>query len=563
MTDSTREKVLSLGEAYFEIAHSTDPYTATVLGVSGFDDATPDPRRGASEEALRRLAGVEAELASVPEPTDLATRVDKEVLSALVFGMSTEHRHRLWEANASAASYSAPQAMAFQSVPVAVVRTSEAVDAYEARLDALGGYFAGIVESFRLAQAEGRFSTRVGIAQAIEQLDGHLAQGAAGDAFINVPLPPELDTPSQRARFADIVSRSVWPEMRRLRAVLADEMAPNARPDDAVGIGHVEGGAAGYLDAVRKHTTTTMGPEEIHQVGLGVLEALEEEWKRIGQAALGESDVEEIYRRLRDDPALRFTSTHEIVEVVKSALERATAAVPRFFPDRTIADCVIEEISPIEAGNAALAYYRPPSEDGSRPGAHCVLTAQPELRYRYEYEALAFHESTPGHHLQIATSQAVPSIPRFRRYLDAEVCGFVEGWGLYSERLADEMGLYSSDLARLGMLSFDALRACRLVVDTGMHYYGWSRQKAMDFMWSHTATTEANVRNEIDRYIAWPGQALAYMIGRRHIASERRRAEAALGDRFDIRAFHDVALGNGAVPLAVLSTIVDDLIVRG
>ena len=165
---------------------------------------------------------------------------------------------------------------------------------------------------------------------------------------------------------------------------------------------------------------------------------------------------------------------------------------------------MIEEIDPVEAGNAPLAYYRPPAAGGRRPGAHCLLTGNPQDRFVYEYEALSFHESTPGHHLQIASAQTL-EMPGFRRFLDAEVCGYCEGWGLYCERLADEMGLYTSDLQRLGMLSFDALRACRLVVDTGMHHYGWSRAQAMDFMWRNTATTRANVRNEIDRYIGWPG----------------------------------------------------------
>ena len=191
-----------------------------------------------------------------------------------------------------------------------------------------------------------------------------------------------------------------------------------------------------------------------------------------------------------------------------------------------------------------------------RPGAHCILTSQPEQRFVYEYEALAFHESTPGHHLQIASAQKLQGLPAYRRFLDAEVCGYVEGWGLYCERLADEMGLYTSDAQRLGMLSFDALRACRLVVDTGMHYLGWSRSRAADFMWQHTATTQANVRNEIDRYITWPGQALAYMVCRREIRRLRELAQGRLGARFDVRAFHASVLGSGAVPLGVLDQVV-------
>ena len=178
---------------------------------------------------------------------------------------------------------------------------------------------------------------------------------------------------------------------------------------------------------------------------------------------LSERDVPTILERLRHDPALRFSASSEIVAVVQAALDRAEAARDQWFPPYRIAECVIEEIHPIEAKSAALAHYRPPASDGSRPGAHCVLTIEPEQRFTYEYEALAFHESTPGHHLQIASAQTLSDLPDYRRYLDAQVCGYVEGWGLYSEGLADEMGLYSSDLTRLGMLSFCLLYTSRCV----------------------------------------------------------------------------------------------------
>jgi len=242
--------------------------------------------------------------------------------------------------------------------------------------------------------------------------------------------------------------------------------------------------------------------------------------------------------------------------MVRDALGRAEAARDRYFEPYDIATCAIEEINPIDAGNSALAYYRPPAADGSRPGAHCLLTTNPGERFRYEYEALAFHESVPGHHLQLATAQTL-DIPRYRRHIDAELCAFNEGWGLYAERLADETGLYSSGVARLGMLSFAALRACRLVVDTGMHHLGWSRQRAIDFMYANTATTHDNVRNEIDRYIAWPGQALAYLTGKREIVRLRERAQGALGPQFDLRQFHHAVLRNGAIPLTLLDAEIE------
>jgi prolyl oligopeptidase len=211
-----------------------------------------------------------------------------------------------------------------------------------------------------------------------------------------------------------------------------------------------------------------------------------------------------------------------------------------------------------EAPNSTIAYYRQPAADGSRPGYYMINTYLPETRPRYEAEALAFHESIPGHHLQIAIAQELKGIPEFRKH--EGVTAFVEGWGLYTERLADEMGLYSSDTDRIGMLSYDAWRSCRLVVDTGLHAMGWTRQQAIDFFKSNAAKTELDIVNEIDRYIGTPGQALAYKIGQLKIRELRARAEERLGERFDIRGFHDTVLGSGAVPLDVLEQNVNQWI---
>jgi uncharacterized protein (DUF885 family) len=482
------------------------------------------------------------------------------VLGRLAWATRSDLEHGLWETGASADGYSAPQAMMFMSVPAASVTDAAAADDYLQRLTGLPPFLDAILDRYRTAKDEGRVPTRVGVGQAIDQLTGHLALSLADDTLLSPALPADVDHDRVRARAAEIVDGSVRPAMRRLLAGLRDELLPVARPDDRVGIRFVPGGEEGYRDAVRRHTTTDLSPEEIHQIGLDCLAELRTEWSELGGRVLGTSDVEEVLARLRDDRSLRFTTSEQIVDTVAGALRRAEEVRDDWFPAYDIADCVIEEINPIEAGNAALAHYRPPAGDGSRPGAHCVLTTDPGERFVYEYEALAFHESTPGHHLQIASAQTLTDLPEYRRFLDAEVCGYVEGWGLYTERLADEMGLYTSDLSRLGMLSFDALRACRLVVDTGMHHLGWSREQAMRFMWDNTATTQANVRNEIDRYISWPGQALAYMIGRREIRRLRALAQDRLGSRFDVRAFHGTVLGNGAVPLGVLGQIVSDWI---
>ncbi len=553
------ELLSRLGDEFFECMHSIDPLTATQLGITGYDHLLPDLSRAAAERGAARVARLEEEVAAMDAGgLDAADAVNHAVLGHLAWGLRTNLEDAIWARDASAAAYASPQAMAFQSIPVAPLDSPPSVQGYLQRLQALPGFFDAILQRYRESSAEGARSTAVGLRQAIEQLEGHLSRPVAGDALLAPLSRTTAASSADRSRGEELVRGSVRPAMAHLLQGMRDELLPGARPDTEVGMGSLAGGEQAYRRAVRRHTTTELSPEEIHQVGLEVLAQLEEEWEEIGARVFGgRIPARELRTRLRDDPSLRFQSEAEIVAVVKGALERAEAARDGWFPHFDIADCVIEEIDPVEAGNAALAYYRGPSEGGSRPGAHCVLTADPGSRFVYEYEALAFHESTPGHHLQIASAQTLSHLPRYRRYLDAEVCSYVEGWGLYCERLADEMGLYTSDLQRLGMLSFDALRASRLVVDTGMHHLGWSRQQAVDFMWENTATTRANVRNEIDRYIAWPGQALAYMIGRREIRRLRTAAERQMGPRFDVRGFHGAVLSEGAVPLPVLGQLVE------
>lgn len=555
MSTNSTSRLAELGAEYFTVQNATDPLNATLLGVSGFDDQLGDPSRAGSERAAAALRDIAAGVEAITvEDLDPDGRTERNVLGWLVNGTLTDVEHALWETNASAAGYVSPQSLVFQAIPTMPLTDGAAVDGWLTRLRGLPDYFDALRARYREAAEVGRTPTRVGVRQALAQLEGHLSRQLSADVLLSPPLPEGLDAARDTAAY--LVEDSVRPALRRLAADLAGELSNVARDDEHVGVGWVPGGEEGYRAAVRRHTTTDLTPEQIHEIGLATLTELADEWAEIGGRALGVNDVPTILARLRDDPALRFESRTEIVACVQDALVRAEAARPQWFPPVAISDCVVEEIDPIEAENAALAYYRPPSADGSRPGAHCVLTAHPTSRFTYEYEALAFHESVPGHHLSIASAQTLTWLPDHRRYIDAQLCAYVEGWGLYSERLADEMGLYSSDQARLGMLSFDSLRACRLVVDTGMHALGWSRERAATFMWENTATTRANVNNEVDRYIAWPGQALSYMIGRREIVRLRQRAEEQLGARFDVRQFHGVVLGQGAVPLPVLDDLV-------
>jgi len=288
----------------------------------------------------------------------------------------------------------------------------------------------------------------------------------------------------------------------------------------------------------------------LHQLGLEQVALNRAAVSELGMKVFGTGDVAEIQRRLRSDPAMHFRTGAEIESKATEALARAKAAIPAWFDILPKGRCDVKVMGMHEAPNSTIAYYRQGTPDGSRPGHYMINTYLPETRPRYEAEALAFHESIPGHHLQIAIAQELTGIPEFRKHQG--VTAFVEGWGLYSERLAEEMGLYSNDTDRLGMLSYDAWRACRLVVDTGMHAMGWTRQQAIDYMIENTALAENNIVNEVDRYLTWPGQALAYKCGQLEILKLRDEARQRLGDRFDIKQFHNVVLRNGAVALPVL-----------
>ena len=268
----------------------------------------------------------------------------------------------------------------------------------------------------------------------------------------------------------------------------------------------------------------------------------------------GSTDPGAVMARLREDPALRFADAAEIVPMARSAVARAEEAAPRWFGRLPRERCRVEAVPQAEAPRAPGAYYEPAALDGTRPGTYFQNTSDPSRFPRHVLEFTAHHEAVPGHHFQISLAHGMKAMPLLRRI--AEFTAYDEGWALYCERLADEMDLYSSDLDRLGMLTGDSMRAGRLVVDTGMHALGWSRQRAVDFMRTNTPLTAAEIEVEVDRYIADPGQALAYMVGRLEIQRMRAEAERRLGDRFDIRSFHDTVLGSGSLPLPVLADLV-------
>jgi uncharacterized protein (DUF885 family) len=535
-----------LADDYLAETLTADPFAATMAGVPGYDAEVPDPSREAGLAAARRLDAI-AERAGAIDPSTLgaADRTTRAVLLASARDDSARLVAALDEFAVSA-TLAGAQTIMISIVPLARMVDEEDAADYLARCGKLGGWLDGVAERYLQAAADGRTPTERGTRQALAQIDALVAAPIEADPLV-VAAHEDAEL---SARVAEVVSGSVRPALRRLHATLRERLLPVSRPDDRVGVCHVPGGRDGYAAAVRAHTTTSLSPDEIHAVGTDLVAALREELSELGGRALGVTDVDAALDRLRHDPALRFRDAGEIVASVSGALKRANQALPDWFHHYDIAECVVTEMSEFEAADGVLGYYVPPATDGTRPGTHRINTQNPTQRPRFEYETLAFHESVPGHHLQIAMAQRLTELPMFRRV--SYIPAYSEGWALYTERLCDEMGLYSGDLERLGMLSFDAWRACRLVVDTGMHHLGWSRQRAVDYMLANTALSPVNIANEVDRYTAWPGQALGYMIGRLRIRSLREERQRQLGPRFEVRDFHDAVLRQGAMPLDVL-----------
>ena len=554
MADSS---LASVAQRYFDLQLADDPLSASVFGIAGHDDRLPDPSRAGSRVRAGHLAETRKALAEI-DATALTgqDRITYSMLDRLVRDEAGVVEAGLEEVGVSASIAGAVSRMLSQVPNVGLDGEQRSRD-YLVRLASLGDYFDAAMERHREAAAEGRHQTRHGVSAALAQIDDYLETPVESDSLLR-PEPSGVDADAWRAEAAGLVAERVRPALARWRSALDAELLPAARSDEEVGVCHVPGGEDGYLAAVRRFTTTELSPEEIHRIGLEGVERTRAEFGEIGARALGAGDPDEVVSRLREDLSLRYGSEEEILADVTAALRKAESALPEAFLDYQIAPCRIRVVPAAAAKGSALAYYTVPARDGSRPGTHWVNTYAPETRSRFEYEAVAFHESVPGHHLQFALGQTLDDLPMFRRF--AYVTAFGEGWGLYTERLCDELGLYSSDLARLGMVSFDAWRSCRLVVDTGMHAFGWSRDKAISFMRENTALSEVNIANEVDRYIAWPGQALAYMIGRRHIGELRERAQRELGAAFDLRHFHDRILSSGSIPLGTMTGIVEEWI---
>ncbi|MCU1353756.1 MAG: hypothetical protein JWM05_2965, partial [Acidimicrobiales bacterium] len=479
------EDLRSIADEYWEAKLEASPLTASYLGDHRFDDRLDD--LSAEAEQRQRSAWV-ALLERAAALADHDLDVTDGVTRALLVAELDDNVRGIDLRLAELASDQMQGIHANLLIMIAQLRAPDAEHAAMAltRWRSVGTMLDQAVERFRSGLAAGRTPARINIERSINQLDGYLASPIEQDPFANLAGPEGWDGEAAwRDELAAVVRDQVRPAFARYRDVLADELLPVARPDDRCGLSFLAGGDAIYQALIELHTGLPLTPDELHEIGLQqVTEQLPAEYAAIGQRVFGTDDVAAIFHHLLDDQDLRYRDGEEILTHARGCLDDAASRIGDWFGILPQAPCVLTPVPDFLAADAPAAYYSPPAPDGSRPGEYHVNLHEPTERGRAETASIAYHEAIPGHHLQLAIATERTDLPAFRR-LSWGHTAFVEGWALYTERLADEMGLYHSDLDRLGMLASDSWRACRLVVDTGLHAKGWSRQQAIDFMVEH------------------------------------------------------------------------------
>lgn len=549
MTDpATLSPVDALAERYWEALLELWPTMATLYGDDRYDDRLEDP--GPEGRAkLRRLH--ETTLAEVEafdrDGLAVEDRITLDILG-VVCRLQIEQDEQGFHELRVVDQIEGPQTLLPQLVQFQRADTPERLERLLARLRDYRRFMAANIGILRDGIRSGRTTPRIVAERTIEQLERLLATPIE-EAVI--PSLAQVADEADRERIREVVRDVVYPADRAFLEALRTEYLPHTRPEP--GLWSAPNGDALYRTQIRAWTTLDLDPTEVHELGLAELEAIRTEQRAIARAAGLGDDIAAYRARLASDPTNRPTSRDELLARAREDVERALAAAPRAFGRLPRTPVEVRPVEEFKEKDAPFAYYLPPAADGSRPGIYYANTYDLGSRYFSNLAPTTYHEAVPGHHFQIALEIEHPRLNRFRR-LGSRLVGaaFAEGWGLYSERLADELGLYRNDAERYGMLAAQAWRAARLVVDTGLHHLRWSREQSIAFL-RDAGLTDTDAVIETDRYIVWPGQALAYKIGQREIERLRRELAARDGSRFDLRVFHDELLGHGSLPLATLA----------
>jgi prolyl oligopeptidase len=535
----------------------TDPLEATFVGDHRFDDRLGDPSDAAHRAKVERDRAARDALRGI-DPAKLSAdeRIDRQVLLVTLHDRLEGERFRghlipLTQQEGLHLKFA-------QSVNFHPVGTVGDLENYVRRLHAFPAAIDATIAVMRQGVAEKRVPPRVTMAKVVPQLRA-LATAKPEDSplyGIVAKLPgewPEADRKRGAGAVRAAVAEAVSPAYARLAQFVESEYLPACR--ESVGLWDSPEGETHYAYRARSFTTTTLSPAEIHEIGLREMARTRAAMEAIRVKVGFVGDLPAFFQSLKTDPKLKNRSEQEILSRYTTIFEAIDPKLPSLFGRLPKTDYAIRPIEPYRAKAAASGYYYMAPEDGSRPGYFYVNTYEPASRPTYTMQALAYHEGVPGHHLQFCLAMEAPGRPAFRRF--GYVPAFSEGWGLYSEGLPAEVGLYTDPYAEFGRLEFDALRCGRLVVDTGLHHKRWTRAQAIEYLEANTASPRLEIESEVDRYIAWPGQALAYKIGELKIRELRARAERREGQRFDLRSFHDRLLSQGSIPLSVLKSYLE------
>lgn len=555
--DFTARDIEELAEDLWQWILDESPITATYLGDRRGHGHLDE--RGAAARARRGKAVAEFErrLAALPLlAPDTSPGLTQRVLRLSLTDHREELAHALWEQDVDqlfGLHLTLANLMSMQPVD-----TPEDVQAVLSRLSEAPRALAQWQQDLADGLASGRTPPDIAVERVLKQLEGLRATPAEQSPYAAAAgrLPTSwsaADREQAKTRIHEAVARHVLPAIAGFHAFLLERVRPRARTSP--GLSSVPGGAAAYAWRVRSMTTTDLSPDRIHAIGLEELEGNRREILEIARAEGHAGDLRSFLATMAADERFRLSTREQILERYRAICARMDARLPQLFGRLPKTGYEIRPIEEWREKDAPAAFYQPPPTDRSRGGIFYANTRDPRSWPTYEFESLCFHEAVPGHHLQIALAQETPGLPHVRRH--GGFTAYLEGWAHYTERLADEVGMYSTAYDRVGMLTAQAWRAARLVVDTGIHALGWSRQQAVELLGSIRAGAQSDVENEIDRYIVWPGQALAYKIGSRTITELRARTKARLGRRFALSAFHDEVLRHGALPLALLTEALD------
>ena len=559
----TTDLLIQLSNDFFQNSLDSSPTSAIMRGHKTYFDKLEE----LTDETFNEENKVVDEFISRLGKIDQATLSDREKVTygMLDFALSSNKDSlldRSWEFGAGVSGFTGFLIDYNQQMFVPDI---ESADMLLKRLELYKRLFTQIAAVQKVGLDNNRVATERNLLRTIDQLENYLSSAIDQDPLLLVNFSPEISE-SQISEWKEkakkIIESNIRPTVLTYMEQLKLEHLPNGRPDEKSGIMWIEGGEETYLRALRKYTGyKNITVEEVHQVGLSEIDRLKKEFFEIGEGVFpGVITPEEVLHKMQTDPSMRYESKEQMLQLAVDTIERAYKPLGEWFTVFPKSPCKVLPVPAASEQHAPPAYYYPPLPDGSRDGTYFLNTYKAETKSIFEAESVAFHEAIPGHHLDRTIAVELQDVPDFQKYVASTA--FVEGWGLYSEQLANEMGLYSNDVQQLGRLGNDAWRACRLVLDTGMHGMGWSRDKAIEFFKANSPIEEINSEIETDRYIAWPGQACSYKMGQLKIEELRRKAEKELGDKFDIRYFHDEVLCDGGITLPILENKIDTFIAK-